>query len=108
MCLSLRTSSVVAHAAVNCRTCTPRLNGDPAGTLRECVAACVRHQLGPGSGGQHAIGTGVVGGMLTATAFAIYLVPAFLVAVLRLVESRRISRESRETPAPGPVIGENP
>lgn len=63
---------------------------------------------GPGSGGQNAIGTGVAGGMLTATALAIYLVPAFFVAVLRLVESRRGSRRSSEAPAPGPAIGENP
>ena len=44
---------------------------------------------GAGSGGQNAIGTGVVGGMLTATVLAIFLVPAFFVAVLRLLESRR-------------------
>jgi multidrug efflux pump len=63
---------------------------------------------GPGSGGQHAIGTGVVGGMLTATVFAIYLVPAFFVAVLHWVESRRVRREARQTPAARPLIGENP
>jgi multidrug efflux pump len=44
---------------------------------------------GAGSGGQNAIGTGVLGGMLSATVLAIFLVPAFFVAVLRLVESRR-------------------
>ena len=44
---------------------------------------------GAGSGGQNAIGTGVVGGMLTATVLAIFLVPAFFVAVLRLLESRQ-------------------
>jgi multidrug efflux pump len=42
---------------------------------------------GAGSGGQNAIGTGVAGGMVTATVLAIFLVPAFFVAVLRLVES---------------------
>jgi multidrug efflux pump len=63
---------------------------------------------GPGSGGQNAIGIGVAGGMLTATALAIYLVPAFFVAVLRLVESRRGSRKSSEAAASGPAIGENP
>jgi multidrug efflux pump len=42
---------------------------------------------GAGSGGQNAIGTGVAGGMVTATMLAIFLVPAFFVAVLRLVES---------------------
>ena len=44
---------------------------------------------GAGSGGQNAIGTGVAGGMITATVLAIFLVPAFFVAVLRLVESRQ-------------------
>jgi hydrophobe/amphiphile efflux-1 (HAE1) family protein len=43
---------------------------------------------GAGSGGQNAIGTGVAGGMITATLLAIFLVPAFFVAVLRLVEGR--------------------
>jgi multidrug efflux pump len=44
---------------------------------------------GAGSGGQNAIGTGVAGGMITATVLAIFLVPAFFVGVLRLVESRQ-------------------
>jgi multidrug efflux pump len=44
---------------------------------------------GAGSGGQNAIGTGVMGGMISATVFAIFLVPAFFVAVLRLAESRK-------------------
>jgi multidrug efflux pump len=54
---------------------------------------------GAGSGGQNAIGTGVAGGMITATVLAIFLVPAFFVAVLRLVESRR--QRNTATPAPG-------
>ncbi|SDV51613.1 efflux RND transporter permease subunit [Chitinasiproducens palmae] len=37
---------------------------------------------GAGSGSQHAIGTGVIGGMLTATFLAIYLVPMFYVVVV--------------------------
>ncbi|AIB42872.1 efflux RND transporter permease subunit [Pseudomonas sp. WCS374] len=36
---------------------------------------------GAGSGSQHAIGTGVIGGMLTATVLAIFWVPLFYVAV---------------------------
>ena len=36
---------------------------------------------GAGSGSQHAIGTGVIGGMLTATFLAIFLVPMFYVVV---------------------------
>jgi multidrug efflux pump len=39
---------------------------------------------GAGSGAQNAIGTGVVGGMLTATFLAIIVVPLFFVIVLRL------------------------
>jgi multidrug efflux pump len=48
---------------------------------------------GAGSGGQNAIGTGVAGGMITATVLAIFLVPAFFVAVLRAVESRARRKE---------------
>jgi multidrug efflux pump len=51
---------------------------------------------GAGSGGQNAIGTGVAGGMITATVLAIFLVPAFFVAVLRLVEARN-RRRSEDT-----------
>jgi multidrug efflux pump len=39
---------------------------------------------GAGSGGQNAIGTGVIGGMVTATVLAIFFVPLFFVVVLRL------------------------
>jgi multidrug efflux pump len=44
---------------------------------------------GAGSGGQNAIGTGVVGGMLSATVLAIVLVPVFFVVVLRLFRTKR-------------------
>src|SRR5258708_31295921 len=43
---------------------------------------------GAGSNSQHAIGIGVLGGMLTATFLAIFLIPMFYVVV-----SNRISRE---------------
>ncbi|MCL2430805.1 MAG: efflux RND transporter permease subunit, partial [Alphaproteobacteria bacterium] len=43
---------------------------------------------GAGSGGQNAIGTGVVGGMLSATFLAIFLVPVFFVVVLRLFRTK--------------------
>jgi multidrug efflux pump len=36
---------------------------------------------GPGSGSQHAIGTGVIGGMISAVALAIFFVPLFFVLV---------------------------
>lgn len=38
---------------------------------------------GAGSGGQHAVGTGVMGGMISATITAIYFVPLFFVLVRR-------------------------
>jgi multidrug efflux pump len=44
---------------------------------------------GAGSGGQNAIGTAVVGGMLSATVLAIFFVPVFFVTVLRLFKVRR-------------------
>ncbi|HBN8626758.1 hydrophobe/amphiphile efflux-1 family RND transporter [Pseudomonas aeruginosa] len=39
---------------------------------------------GPGSGSQHSIGTGVVGGMLTATFMAVFFVPMFFVVITNL------------------------
>ncbi|HXP65677.1 MAG TPA: efflux RND transporter permease subunit [Steroidobacteraceae bacterium] len=39
---------------------------------------------GAGSGGQNAIGTGVIGGMFSATVLAIFFVPVFFVATLKL------------------------
>jgi multidrug efflux pump len=52
--------------------------------------------MGAGSGGQNAIGTGVIGGMLSATVLAIMLVPVFFVLVLRLFKVKRLSHA--ETP----------
>ena len=46
---------------------------------------------GAGSGGQNAIGTGVIGGMLSATVLAIFLVPMFFVVVLRLFRVRPLN-----------------
>ena len=39
---------------------------------------------GAGSASQHAIGTGVIGGMLTATFFAIFMIPMFFVVISKL------------------------
>ncbi len=52
---------------------------------------------GAGSGGQNAIGTGVVGGMLSATVLAVFLVPVFFVAVLRFFKVP--PRNAAEDPA---------
>ncbi len=44
---------------------------------------------GAGSGSQHAIGTGVIGGMLTATTLALFWVPLFFVSVSSLFGDKR-------------------
>jgi multidrug efflux pump len=51
---------------------------------------------GAGSGSQHAIGTGVIGGMITATFFAIFLIPMFYVVV-----AQRLGRRVPQAPGPG-------
>jgi len=53
---------------------------------------------GAGSGGQNAIGTGVIGGMLAATVLAVYFVPVFFVWLLKLVEGKKARLEGG-TPA---------
>ncbi|MFK4871844.1 efflux RND transporter permease subunit [Novosphingobium sp. ZW T3_23] len=53
---------------------------------------------GAGAGGQNAIGRAVVGGMLSATVFAIFLVPMFFVVVSRLFKHGQTDRhEEAET-----------
>ena len=44
--------------------------------------------VGAGSGGQNAIGTGVLGGMLTATALGIFWVPVFFVVIRKFFGSK--------------------
>ncbi|HEY4040868.1 MAG TPA: efflux RND transporter permease subunit, partial [Rhodopila sp.] len=62
---------------------------------------------GAGSGGQNAIGTGVLGGMLSATMLAILLVPVFFVVVLRLFRVKRLDHEERRSVAVyEPAVGE--
>ena len=48
---------------------------------------------GAGSGSQNAIGTGVIGGMLTATFLAIFFVPTFFVVMLKLFKVKRMSEQ---------------
>ncbi|MGH6909974.1 MAG: efflux RND transporter permease subunit, partial [Phenylobacterium sp.] len=50
---------------------------------------------GPGAGSQHAIGTGVIGGMISAVALAIFFVPLFFVLV-----QRHLGRQKDDHPAP--------
>jgi multidrug efflux pump subunit AcrB len=63
---------------------------------------------GAGSGGQNAIGTGVLGGMISATVLAIFLVPAFFVVVLRLVESHQNRAGNTADVPSAPIAGERP
>ncbi|MDF2640183.1 MAG: multidrug efflux transporter permease subunit [Novosphingobium lindaniclasticum] len=51
---------------------------------------------GAGAGGQNAIGRAVVGGMLSATIFAIFLVPMFFVVVSRLFKHGQTDRHEAE------------
>jgi hydrophobe/amphiphile efflux-1 (HAE1) family protein len=52
---------------------------------------------GAGAGGRIAIGTGVIGGMLTATLLAVFLVPVFFVWVRSVFSGRR--KDERPQPA---------
>jgi hypothetical protein len=52
---------------------------------------------GAGSGSQHAIGTGVIGGMLSATILAIFFVPLFFVIVEKIFKPKH--KRAEETPA---------
>ncbi|WP_438480300.1 efflux RND transporter permease subunit [Oleiharenicola lentus] len=58
---------------------------------------------GAGSGSQNAIGTGVMGGMISATVLAIFLVPVFFVTVLRLFKPK-----PAHAPVPAVIASENP
>ncbi|HTO44575.1 MAG TPA: efflux RND transporter permease subunit [Burkholderiales bacterium] len=53
---------------------------------------------GAGSASENAVGTGVIGGMLTATFLAPFLIPMFYVVV-----SEKLAREKRIAPAAAPV-----
>ncbi|MFJ3006238.1 efflux RND transporter permease subunit [Pseudomonas fluorescens] len=54
---------------------------------------------GAGSGSQHAIGTGVIGGMLTATILAIFWVPLFFVTVSSMGQRKNADQDdTTETP----------
>jgi multidrug efflux pump len=50
---------------------------------------------GAGSGSQHAIGTGVIGGMITATVLAIFWVPLFFATVSAI--GNRKEPETKQT-----------
>jgi multidrug efflux pump len=55
---------------------------------------------GPSAASQNAIGTGVLGGMISATVLAIFFVPAFFVFVLKTLRTKRPSEgvDGRDAP----------
>ncbi len=57
---------------------------------------------GAGSGAQHAVGTGVIGGMLSSTFLAIFFVPVFFVVILRYFKVKPTTMKVDETPADEP------
>jgi multidrug efflux pump len=59
---------------------------------------------GAGSGSQHSIGTGVIGGMVTATFLAVLFVPMFFVVIYKLFGTKK--PDAPEIQAP--VHGEHP
>ncbi len=50
---------------------------------------------GAGANGRHAIGTGVMGGMIAATVLAVFLVPVFYVVVRRIFPGRARQQEDK-------------
>ncbi|MFT6429662.1 MAG: multidrug efflux pump [Halopseudomonas sp.] len=54
---------------------------------------------GAGAGSSHAIGTGVIGGMITATVLAIFWVPLFFVIISSLFSSKKTESDGHEPTA---------
>ncbi|MDB5428319.1 MAG: multidrug transporter, partial [Phenylobacterium sp.] len=54
---------------------------------------------GAGSGGQNAIGRGVIGGMLSATVLAIFFVPVFFTVVKRVFRQDQPPAEAAKAEA---------
>jgi multidrug efflux pump len=61
--------------------------------------------IGAGSASQRAIGTGVLGGMVTGTGLAVFFVPVFFVVVLRRFKVKPVTMKVDETPADEPYAG---
>ena len=49
---------------------------------------------GAGSGSRNAVGTGVLGGMITATAFGVFFIPLFFVVIRKVFSRRKAQPES--------------
>ena len=54
---------------------------------------------GAGSGAQHAVGTGVIGGMLAGTFLAVFFVPVFFVVILRRFKVKPVTMKVEEAAA---------
>ncbi|MEI7633208.1 MAG: efflux RND transporter permease subunit [bacterium] len=61
-------------------------------------AGDVRHPADRPPGAQNAIGTGVVGGMLSATFIAIFYIPLFFVLIFKIFKGK----QPPQTPDPPP------
>jgi hydrophobe/amphiphile efflux-1 (HAE1) family protein len=57
---------------------------------------------GAGAGSQNDIGTGVIGGMVSATILAVFFVPLFFVVVLKVFPSRKVEPTPEAHPASQP------
>ncbi len=55
------------------------------------------YSSGAGAASRHALGTGVVGGMLAATVLAVFFVPVFFVVVRRLFPEKEVIREDSQS-----------
>lgn len=77
-------------------------DGTPYAQAGKMLFADVTVDETTGSASQNAIGTGVIGGMLTATVLAVFLVPVFYVVVRRIFKSQtRLSTQSINPPVAG-------
>jgi len=54
---------------------------------------------GAGAGAQNAIGTSVLGGMVTGTFLAVFFIPLFYFVISRLIERKRHGRTEAAEPA---------
>jgi AcrB/AcrD/AcrF family len=64
---------------------------------------------GAGSGSQHAIGTGVIGGMLSATFLAIFMIPMFFVVIRnKFSRGKGAAGGGTTQPATSPALPRDP
>jgi HAE1 family hydrophobic/amphiphilic exporter-1/multidrug efflux pump len=59
---------------------------------------------GAGAGAQNALGTAVIGGMISGTVLAIFFVPLFFVVVMTLFEARKPGAEPGQPIPTTPVL----